>query len=177
MSGVIIPRKTIGLMMQFCEEVEMVGVGLSTNKIRCQFGATTLVSKLIDGQFPDYARVIPTDNQNKVIADRHDMAAAIERVSTVSTEKGRAVKVSLSDGKAVFTVISAEVGAATEEMEVDYSGIPFDIGFNSRYLMDILSEIGGEKVEIELADPGSPTLFREAGAEDSRFVLMPMRVA
>jgi DNA polymerase-3 subunit beta len=158
--GVIVPRKTVAEIQKLVEDSgEEVEIELSPAKIRFSFGRVTLTSKLIDGTFPDYGRVIPAGNDK-----------------TVSSERGRAVKLSLAPGKLTLSVTNPDSGSATEELEVEYSSDPLDIGFNSRYLLDITSQIEGEKAELKLADPGSPTLLRDQDAGGALYVLMPMRV-
>ncbi|OYY81561.1 MAG: DNA polymerase III subunit beta, partial [Rhizobiales bacterium 35-66-30] len=138
--------------------------------------AIVLTSKLIDGTFPDYNRVIPAGNDKVLLVDKADFAAAVDRVSTVSSERGRAVKLSLTDGKLVLSVTNPDSGSATEELEVDYAAEPLDIGFNSRYLLDITAQLEGDTAELKLADSGSPTLVRDSTKSDALYVLMPMRV-
>ena len=135
-----------------------------------------LTSKLIDGTFPDYGRVIPSGNDKVLTVDKKDFEAAVDRVSTVSSERGRAVKLSLSGGRLVLSVTNPDSGSATEEIEVDYAADPIDIGFNSRYLLDIAAQLDGEVAVLKLADPGSPTLIEDKDAKGALYVLMPMRV-
>jgi len=139
-------------------------------------GGQAEVQTLIDGTFPDYARVIPVGNDKTLVVEKSEFAAAVDRVSTVSSERGRAVKLSLSEGKLTLSVTNPDSGSATEELEVEYSSDALDIGFNSRYLLDITSQIEGEKAELKLADPGSPTLLRDKESAGALYVLMPMRV-
>lgn len=175
--GVIVPRKTVAEIQKLVEDSgEEVEIELSPAKIRFSFGRVTLTSKLIDGTFPDYGRVIPAGNDKTLIVEKADFAAAVDRVSTVSSERGRAVKLSLAAGKLTLSVTNPDSGSATEELEVEYSNDPLDIGFNSRYLLDIAAQIEGEKAELKLADPGSPTLLRDQDAGGALYVLMPMRV-
>ncbi|BAF87011.1 DNA polymerase III subunit beta [Azorhizobium caulinodans] len=175
--GVIVPRKTVAEIQKLLEDKDAeVTVSLSTTKIRVAVGAIVLTSKLIDGTFPDYGRVIPAGNDKILLVDKSDFAAAVDRVSTVSSERGRAVKLSIQDGKLTLSVTNPDSGSATEELEVDYAAEPLDIGFNSRYLLDITSQLEGDTAELKLADPGSPTLVRDSTKTDSLYVLMPMRV-
>ena len=175
--GVIVPRKTVAEIQKLLEDKDAeVSVSLSASKIRVQVGQVVLTSKLIDGTFPDYGRVIPQGNDKTLFVDKVEFAAAVDRVSTVSSERGRAVKLSLGDGKLTLSVTNPDSGSATEELEVDYGSEPLDIGFNSRYLLDITSQLEGDTAELKLADPGSPTLVRDSTKTDALYVLMPMRV-
>jgi len=153
-----------------------VSVELSSAKIRFSIGDVVLTSKLIDGTFPDYGRVVPANNDKTLEVDKKDFEAAVDRVSTVSSERGRAVKLALSGGKLVLTVTNPDSGSATEELEVEYDSDPIDIGFNSRYLLDIAAQIEGEVAVLKLADPGSPTLIQDKDSGSALYVLMPMRV-
>jgi DNA polymerase III subunit beta len=177
MPGVIVPRKTVGEVQRLLEDNEAeISVELSQAKIRFTIGDVTLTSKLIDGTFPDYARVIPVGNDKQLKVDKGEFEAAVDRVSTVSSERGRAVKLSLSGGRLTLSVTNPDSGSATEELEVDYDSDPLDIGFNSRYLLDIASQIEGETALLKLADPGSPTLIQDQETKGALYVLMPMRV-
>jgi DNA polymerase-3 subunit beta len=177
MPGVIVPRKTVGEVQRLIENNEVeIGIELSQGKIRFTIGDVILTSKLIDGTFPDYARVIPVNNDKTLEVDKKDFEAAVDRVSTVSSERGRAVKLSLSGSRLVLSVTNPDSGSATEELEVEYAADPLDIGFNSRYLLDIAAQIEGETAVLKLADPGSPTLIQDKDAKGALYVLMPMRV-
>src|SRR3954470_21005796 len=177
MPGVIVPRKTVTEVQRLIEDNEAeVAIELSSAKIRFSIGNVVLTSKLIDGTFPDYARVIPSGNDKELVVDKKDFEAAVDRVSTVSSERGRAVKLSLTGGKLILSVTNPDSGSATEELEVEYDSDPIDIGFNSRYLLDIAAQLDGEVAVLRLADPGSPTLIEDKDAKGSLYVLMPMRV-
>ncbi|MBN8921184.1 MAG: DNA polymerase III subunit beta, partial [Rhizobiales bacterium] len=177
MPGVIIPRKTVGELQRLIDNAETeVRIELSQSKIRFAIGEVVLTSKLIDGTFPDYGRVIPLGNDKELKVDKHDFEAAVDRVSTVSSERGRAVKLSLAGSRLMLSVTNPDSGSATEELEVEYGGDPLDIGFNSRYLLDIAAQIDGESAILKLADPGSPTLIQDTAAAGTLYVLMPMRV-
>jgi DNA polymerase-3 subunit beta len=173
---VIIPRKTVS------EVDKLFGVGdqdvqidLSQRQIRFTAGDLVLTSKLIDGTFPDYDRVIPQNNDRILKVPRADFSAAADRVATVSSDRGRAVKVSLADGKVTLSVVNPDAGNAVDELDAEYASDSMDIGFNSRYLHEIIGQVQGDTLEVNLADPGSPTLFKGSDA-DSLYVLMPMRV-
>ena len=177
MPGIIVPRKTVSEVQRLIETGEgEVGIELSAGKIRFTIGNVVLTSKLIDGTFPDYARVIPVNNDKMLTVDKKDFEAAVDRVSTVSSERGRAVKLSITGGRLVLSVTNPDSGSATEELEVDYEADPLDIGFNARYLLDIAAQIEGEVAVLKLADPGSPTLIQDKDAKGALYVLMPMRV-
>ncbi|PZQ83414.1 MAG: DNA polymerase III subunit beta [Ancylobacter novellus] len=177
MPGVIVPRKAVAEIQRLAEDGDAeVTVELSSSKIRISLDRVVLTSKLIDGTFPDYGRVIPTGNDKTLIVDKADFASAVDRVSTVASERGRAVKLSIADGKLTLSVTNPDSGSATEELEVEYGSEPIDIGFNSRYLLDITSQIEGGTAELKLADPGSPTLVQDPDKRGALYVLMPMRV-
>lgn len=177
MPGIIIPRKTVGEVQRLIEDAEAeVAVELSQGKIRFSIGDVVLTSKLIDGTFPDYARVIPLGNDKELVVDKKDFEASVDRVSTVSSERGRAVKLSISSGRLLLSVTNPDSGSATEELEIEYAADPIDIGFNSRYLLDIAAQIEGEVAVLKLADAGSPTLIQDRDSAGALYVLMPMRV-
>jgi len=177
MPGVIVPRKTVAELQKLVDEPDVVVlVELSDAKIRFTVGSVVLTSKLIDGTFPDYQRVIPSGNDKKLTIDRRTFAEAVDRVSTISSERGRAVKLSIGDGQVVLTVNNPDSGSATDEIPADYGSDPLEIGFNARYLLDITSQLTGEEAIFMLADAGSPTLVRDSGDRDVLYVLMPMRV-
>ena len=175
--GVIVPRKTVGEIQKLLEEPDaIVEVELSDTKLRVTIGAVVLTSKLIDGTFPPYERVIPQGNNKVLRVDRSEFADAVDRVSTISSERGRAVKLALADGRMVLSVNNPDSGSATEEIGVDFSAEPIEIGFNSRYLLDIGAQLKTGTAVFKLADPGSPTLIQDEGDSDALYVLMPMRV-
>ena len=177
MPGVIVPRKTILELRKLIEEGEdEVQVALGESKIRCAIGDAALTSKLIDGTFPDYDRVIPTGNDKILEIACKEFAEAVDRVATISTERSRAVKLSIERGNLTVSATSPENGTAIEELEARYQATPLEIGFNSRYLLDITEQISGEYVNFVMADAGSPTLVRDSGDSTALYVLMPMRV-
>ena len=193
MPAVIVPRKTVAEAQKLLDGLEEdVGVEVSDAKIRVTAttgtGEVVLTSKLIDGTFPDYNRVIPAANDKELRIDRESFSRAVDRVSTIASDRGRAVKMSMDDGQLRLTVNNPDSGSAEEELPVGYEASALDIGFNSRYLLDITGQLTAEEATFMLADPGSPTLIRDAeparggdapeGAAraSALYVLMPMRV-
>ena len=175
--GVIVPRKTVDQVRRLLDDgVGPVEVQVSPSKIRFEFGRAALTSKVIDGSFPDYVRVIPKDNDRILIADNAVLAQAVDRVATISAEKSRSVKLAVEPGKVVLTVRNMEAGQAVEEIEVDYDAEAFEIGFNARYLLDVAGQITGDAAEYRFADPASPTLVLDPGDPGVQYVLMPLRV-
>jgi len=177
MPGIIVPRKAVAELQKLLEEPDTsVTIELSDTKIRFTMNQVVMTSKLIDGTFPDYNRVIPSANDKQLVVDRATFSSAVDRVSTISSDRGRAVKLSLSDGRLVLSVNNPDSGSAEEEISVGYDSEPLDIGFNSRYLLDITNQLSSSEASFMLADPGSPTLIREKGEPGALYVLMPMRV-
>ncbi|MBO0332715.1 DNA polymerase III subunit beta [Sneathiella sp. CAU 1612] len=177
MPGVIVPRKAVSEVLRLIDERdEPVSISLSETKICFSFGDTILTSKLIDGTFPDYERVIPAGNDKVLELDGKSFAQAVDRVSTVATEKTRAIKLSLSNDLITLSATGAEAGSATEEVAATYSADEMEIGFNSKYLLDITGQIDGENARFLFADAGSPTIVRDSADEGALYVLMPMRV-
>ena len=181
MPDVIVPRKAVGELRKLLEEAMdgSVQIDLSASKIRFTIGGeggVVLTSKLIDGTFPDYTRVIPTGNDKLLKLDPKSFYQAVDRVATIATEKTRAVKMGLEDDKVTLSVTSPDNGTAAEELAADYGSDGFEIGFNANYLKDILSQMDSETVEVHLADAGAPTLIRKDANSPALYVLMPMRV-
>lgn len=177
MPGVIVPRKTVAEVRKLLDEVTgSVTIALSDTKVRFTIGSVTLTSKLIDGTFPDYERVIPKGNDRSLIVSGDLFAAAVDRVSTISTEKSRAVKLKISQGMVELSANSPDAGSAVEEVAAEFESEPLEIGFNAKYLLDITSQIGGESAEFILGDSNAPTIVRDAADQAALYVLMPMRV-
>jgi DNA polymerase-3 subunit beta len=177
MPDVIIPRKCVAELRKLLDEVDgSVSVSLSESKVRFGLGNAILTSKLIDGTFPDYSRVIPTANDKLLRIDPRSFEEGVDRVATIASEKTRAVKMTLERDKVTLSVSSPENGTAAEEVAGDYASDGLEIGFNARYLLDILGQIEGDFVEMHLADPAAPTLLRESDKAAALYVLMPMRV-
>ncbi|MEQ1704963.1 MAG: DNA polymerase III subunit beta [Rickettsiales bacterium] len=176
MPGVIVPRKTIQELRKLLENGEGdVEVSLSETKIRFVYGDAVLVSKLIDGNFPDYERVIPAANEKLMEVDCKIFKDAVDRVSVISSEKSRAIKLQLESGKLILNAGSGDQ-VASEEIEINYSSTPIEIGFNSRYLLDMMTQIDGDTVQFLLNDGNSPALVRDTADVSSLYVIMPMRV-
>jgi len=177
MPAVIIPRKPVQELRRLLEDLDGdVEISVSEGKIRFRLGAAVLTSKLIDGSFPDYERVIPRGNDKLLRVDRAPFAQAVDRVATISQEKSRSVKLALSEGQVVLTVNNPESGAASEELSADYAAEEMTIGFNARYLLDVAGQIEGDEAVFEFADSGSPTRVTDSGDPDAEYVLMPLRV-
>jgi len=180
--GVIVPRKTIQEARRLMEDAgETITLQINPQKVRFDFGRAALTSKVIDGSFPDYTRVIPRENHRVMSVDNTLFAAAVDRVATISSEKSRSVKLAAEAGKVVLTVRNMETGQAVEELEIDYDGEPFEIGFNARYLMDVTAQIGGETADFRFADRAAsaamldPVLVLDPTDAGVQYVLMPLR--
>ncbi len=178
MPGIIVPRKTVAEVLKLLDGVDGdVGVELSDTKIRFTLGGVVLLSKLIEGSFPDYERVTPKNNDKLLEVDRDSLQKAVDRVSTIASERGgKAVKLSLSQGQLELSVTNPDHGTANEELPVAFESEPFEIGFNARYLLEIIAQIRTENAHFLFNDAGSPTLVKEEGEPKALFVLMPMRV-
>lgn len=177
MPGIIVPRKTVAELQKLVSEADSaISIELSGVKMRIGIGAVVLTSKLIDGTFPDYQRVIPQRNDKLMTVERDEFARSVDRVSTISSERGRAVKFALGDGKLTLSVNNPDAGQAVEELQVDYESSPLEIGFNARYLLDIVGQLEGDTALLKFADSGSPTLVQDREGASSLYVLMPMRV-
>ena len=176
MPGVILPRKAVAELRKLVEEAgDSIQIGLSESKIRFNFDHIVLTSKLIDGTFPDYQRVIPQGNDKIVEVNPKAFSSAIDRVSTISDGKSRAVKITFEGKTMTLSANSPESGSATEDLEINGND-NMEIGFNARYLMDITSQIEGDGCRLTLADSASPTIIQDTGDASSLYVLMPLRV-
>ncbi|WP_424931348.1 DNA polymerase III subunit beta [Amaricoccus macauensis] len=175
--GVIVPRKTVGELRKLLDDDEMtIAVSVSETKVRFATPEVTLTSKVIDGTFPDYARVIPANNTKRLEVDAADFARAVDRVATVSSERSRAVKMALDEDRLVLSVNSPDSGAADEELAVAYGDEPLEIGFNAKYLLEIAGQVDRENAVFLFDSPAQPTLMREGNDESAVYVVMPMRV-
>ena len=176
MPGVIIPRKTIGeLTKLLSENTEKVEISLSANQIRFKLNKVELSSRLIDGTYPEYEKVIPIKNDKKMVADTKALSQVVERVSVVS-EKSRGIKLAIQPNLLQVTAAAADEGSAEDELDITYDGAATDIGFNFRYLLDILAQIKGEKAHMLFEDSVSPVILQDTKDNDTLYVLMPMRV-
>jgi DNA polymerase-3 subunit beta len=177
MPGVIVPRKTVGELRKLLDEDDMdIAVSVSETKIRFATPDITLTSKVIDGTFPDYSRVIPVGNTRRLEVDAADFARAVDRVATVSSERSRAVKLTLEEDQLVLSVNAPDSGAAEEELAVAYSDERLEIGFNAKYLLEIASQVDRENAVFLFNSAGDPTLMREGNDTTAVYVVMPMRV-
>jgi DNA polymerase-3 subunit beta len=177
MPGIIVPRKTVNEVRKLIDEiVGEVEIALSEAKVRFTMDGVVITSKLIDGTFPDYERVIPVGNDKMMEVNAREFASATDRVATISSEKSRAVKISLTPGHLVLSATSPEAGSATEELEVRYDGGLLDVGFNARYLLDIMQQMEGEAARFALADATAPAIIQDIADPSALYVLMPMRV-
>ncbi len=180
MPGVIVPRKTVGELRRLLDGDDVIEVSVSETKIRFQTegktGRLTLTSKVIDGTFPDYSRVIPTQNKRRLEVDAADFARAVDRVATVSSERSRAVKMALDEDRLVLSVNAPDSGAAEEELAVAYGDDRLEIGFNAKYLLEIASQVDRENAVFLFNSAGDPTLMREGSDDSAVYVVMPMRV-
>jgi DNA polymerase-3 subunit beta len=177
MPGVIVPRKTVGELRKLLDDDEMeIAVSVSETKIRFATPDITLTSKVIDGTFPDYTRVIPQGNTRKMEVDASDFARAVDRVATVSSERSRAVKLQLDEDRLILSVNAPDSGAAEEELAVAYADERLEIGFNAKYLLEIASQVDRENAVFLFNSSGDPTLMREGNDMSAVYVVMPMRV-
>ncbi|MDC0584029.1 DNA polymerase III subunit beta, partial [Paracoccaceae bacterium] len=175
--GVIVPRKTVGELRKLLDDDDMkIAVSVSETKIRFATPEITMTSKVIDGTFPDYTRVIPQNNTRRLEVDASEFAKAVDRVATVSSERSRAVKLSLDEDRLVLSVNAPDSGAAEEELAVAYSDEMLEIGFNAKYLLEIASQVDRENAVFMFNSSGDPTLMREGDDASAVYVVMPMRV-
>jgi DNA polymerase-3 subunit beta len=177
MPGVIVPRKTVAELRRLLDDADgAIEIALSDTKIQFAFNGVDLTSKLIDGTFPDYQRVIPSGNDKALSLEAKEFGLAVDRVSTISADKTRAVKLGIAKDKVTLTVINPESGTATEELAANYSASPIEIGFNAKYVLDITGQVEGKSVRFLLSDAGSPTVIEDPDDLRTLYVLMPMRV-
>ena len=177
MPGVIVPRKTVAELRKLLDDDDMqIAVSVSETKVRFATPDITLTSKVIDGTFPDYTRVIPQGNTRKLEVDAAEFAKAVDRVATVSSERSRAVKLSIDEDRLVLSVNAPDSGAAEEELAVAYGDERLEIGFNAKYLLEIAGQVDRENAVFLFNSAGDPTLMREGNDQSAIYVVMPMRV-
>ncbi len=179
--GVIIPRKTVGELRRLLDDAgETVTLRVSAQKVSFGFGDASLTSKVIDGSFPPYESVIPSENRRVLIVDNDLFACAVDRVATISTDQSRAVRLLVEAGRMTLTVRNMDASHAIEELEVDYDGQPFEVGFNARYVLDVTAQIAGESAEFRFGEQaGAPAneaaLVLDPTDAGVQYVLMPLR--
>ncbi len=177
MPGVILPRKAVNEIRKLIDEAgDTIHIALTDSKLKFSFDHIALTTKLIDGTFPDYERVIPKNNDKYLELNPVMFAKAVDRVSTISSEKSRAVKLTLGGKTLTLSATAADSGSASEEIEINFDGGSMEIGFNSAYLMDVTKQIEGDGCRFALSDAASPTIIQDMSDTSSLYVLMPMRV-
>ena len=175
--GVIIPKKTINELSKLLVDNKAdIEINISSNKIIFYIEKLILISKLIDGNFPDYTRVIPKNNSNDLMINRENLLFAVDRVSTIANEKSPSIKFKLLENLINLSSVNSENSTATEDIEASYDGNEIEIGFNSRYVMDILDNLEGKEIKISFNDNSNPIIIQEKIESDNVYVLMPMRV-
>ncbi len=179
-TGIIIPKKTVFELRKVLDDADGdVSVSLNENKIKFSFNNLKIISKVIDGTFPDYTKVIPQNNDKKFKTNNSELKNAIDRVSAVAINeetKSKAIKLTIENNKLNLSVESQSKGSAKEEIDISYSNEKVDIGFNSRYLLDICNEVDGDEIDVNLLDSISPAIILDKTDENLFFVLMPMRI-
>jgi len=174
---VIIPRKTVlELQRLLADNDEPVNIDVSGNQVRFRFGEVEMVSKLVEGKFPDYQRVVPSGYTKKMVCGRDTLASSLTRASILTSDKFKGVRISLAPGLVKIQTSNAEQEEATEEIEVDYGNEPMEIGFNVSYLQDVLANLKTEQVQIEFGDANSSALLTVPENADFKYVVMPMRI-
>jgi DNA polymerase-3 subunit beta len=174
---IIVPRKTVLELSKLLGDTDdEVKVALSATQAAFSFGSVELVTKLVDGKFPDYTRVIPTQHKNRLMLDREVLRQCLQRAAILSNEKFRGVRWVLTDGSLKIVSSNAEQEEAQEELEVGYSGDALDIGFNVNYLLDVLNNVGANELECRFGDAGSSALLQFPAEPEFKYVVMPMRI-
>ena len=175
--GIIIPKKTINELSKLLVDNDKdIEIQISSNKIIFYINKLILISKLIDGNFPDYSRVIPNNNNNILTINRLNLLSAVDRVSTIANENSPSIKFKLLKNLINLSTINNENSTATEDIQAKYEGNEIEIGFNSKYIMDILDNLEGEEIKISFNDNSTPIIAQEQTGSDITYVLMPMRV-
>jgi DNA polymerase-3 subunit beta len=173
---VIVPRKGVLELQRLMSGEGDVNIELGPNHVRIQLDGIRFTSKLIDGRFPEYDRVIPKESSNELTADRSAFKGALQRTAILSNEKYRGIRLIIRDSGVVMQAHNPEQEEAEEELEVTYSGEDIEIGFNVNYLLDALGAVDGDEVTLSVLDGNSSCLIRQPGKDDSKFVVMPMRL-
>jgi DNA polymerase-3 subunit beta len=173
---VIVPRKGVLELQRVLTADGVAELAIGTNHVRAQIGDVRFTSKLIDGRFPEYSRVIPAVPANSIRADRDILRQALQRTAILSNEKYRGIRVTVKKNVVTVQAHNPEQEEAEEEIEVSYDGADLEVGFNVNYLLDALAAIDGQEVELGLTDSNSSCLIRSPGNAASRYVVMPMRL-
>lgn len=177
MQGIILPKKCVAELRKLLDEAaDAIRISLSANKIRVTLDHIVLTSKLIDGTFPDYEKVIPVGNDQLIEVEPKAFKAALDRVAIIASEKTRAIKATIAGKTLTLSAQSPEAGSASEELEIRNDGVQLEVGFNARYLMDIVEQIDGAACRLSMAGAGGPTIVQDAGDESALYVIMPLRV-
>jgi DNA polymerase-3 subunit beta len=175
--GVILPRKTV---LELCKLIDnaadVIHISISETKAQFSFDTIELRSKLIDGTFPDYEKVIPKGNNKALRVNAEQFAKAVDRVATLSNEKSKAIKLNISSGQMTLSATSTDAGSAIEELDIDYKDDAIEVGFNAKYVLDIAQQIKGKEVQLDFSDASAPTILKEIKGDNALYVLMPMRV-
>ncbi len=173
---VIVPRKGVLELQKLMGGEGSVDIELGANHVRIQLDDIRFTSKLIDGRFPEYDRVIPKETSNQLTADRALLKGALQRTAILSNEKYRGIRLIIRDSGVVLQAHNPEQEEAEEELEVSYAGEDIEIGFNVNYLLDALGAVDGDEISLSVQDSNSSCLIRRPGADDCKFVVMPMRL-
>ena len=177
MPAIIVPRKAVAEIRRLIDELDgPIGISLSASRIQVVVDGNILISRLIDGAYPDYERFIPLGNEKIALVDRCSLAESIDRVATIATDKARAVKFAFKAGSLHLSSVNADAGRAEDKVDCAFTGEAIEIGFNARYALDIIAQIDGPTVRIEMANPAAPTLLRDPEDPSALYLLMPMRV-
>lgn len=175
--GVLLPRKGVMEMKKVLDEKEgSFLLGITQKNAVMKRDNTVIIIRLLEGEFPDYTRVIPKENDKDAVAVRSDLLSSLKRVSLLSTDKIKGVKFSFSNSKLVLSSSSPDIGEATEEVDIEYPYGELEIAFNARYFVDMLEALSDEKVKVSLKDPLSPGVLRSTGVDDYTYIIMPMRL-
>jgi DNA polymerase III subunit beta len=173
----ILPRKTVIELIKLLGDTDdPVAIAMGSNQVRFSFGGIEIVSKIVEGKFPDYQKVIPATHKNRVILDRVTLAQSLNRAAILSNEKIRGVRLVFTKNALSIICTNNEQEEAEEGLAIDYDGDPLDIGFNISYLLDVLNHVGSDSVSVTMGDSNSSALIQIPGREDFKYVVMPMRI-